>query len=454
MKKKNLIDDGRIPEVIDILRRMHPDAMCALDHRDNFQLLVAVVLSAQTTDVSVNQVTPDLFKAYPGPAELGEAKPEDVENYIKRIGMYHQKAKNIVGLSKRICEDFDGKVPQDRTKLESLPGVGRKTANVVLSVGFGEQHIAVDTHVFRVSNRIGLVHEKDVEHTEMSLMKKLPGDRLTEAHHSLIFHGRYCCHARKPECERCCIAELCQKNRERQELEQAIWDQSVKMLSDHVPGTPVVLAYEGWHPGVIGIVASRLMDAYSVPAVMICLDGDAGKGSCRSIGGFNLYEALTACSDLLEGFGGHAMAAGLTVRRENIDELRRRLTEYYVTHPTVYVHALEPDLRITDPALLSMQCVESLDELEPCGNANPRPLLYMDNALLSQVTPIGGGKHLRLRVDQFEQSYDCVFFGQTEKNLGARRGQRVDIAFAPQINEFRGHRSVQLVITDLRPHEE
>lgn len=212
MAGKRTLTKAQAENVLDELKKEYPDAGCALHHKDVFELLVATVLSAQTTDVSVNQVTPDLFKAYPGPAELGEAKPEDVENYIKRIGMYHQKAKNIVGLSKRICEDFDGKVPQDRTKLESLPGVGRKTANVVLSVGFGEQHIAVDTHVFRVSNRIGLVHEKDVEHTEMSLMKKLPGDRLTEAHHSLIFHGRYCCHARKPECERCCIAELCQKN--------------------------------------------------------------------------------------------------------------------------------------------------------------------------------------------------------------------------------------------------
>ena len=212
MAGKRTLTKAQAENVLDELRKEYPDAGCALHHKDVFELLVATVLSAQTTDVSVNQVTPDLFKAYPGPAELGAAKPEDVEKYIKRIGMYHQKAKNIVGLSKRICEDFDGKVPQDRTKLESLPGVGRKTANVVLSVGFGEQHIAVDTHVFRVSNRIGLVHEKDVEHTEMSLMKKLPGDRLTEAHHSLIFHGRYCCHARKPECERCCIAELCQKN--------------------------------------------------------------------------------------------------------------------------------------------------------------------------------------------------------------------------------------------------
>ena len=124
--------------------------------------------------------------------------------------MYHQKAKNIVLLSQKIEQDFDGEVPRERADLESLPGVGRKTANVVLAEGFGEQQIAVDTHVFRVSNRIGLVHEKDVEHTEQALIRKLPNDRLTEAHHLLIFHGRYCCHARKPECERCCIGEICQ----------------------------------------------------------------------------------------------------------------------------------------------------------------------------------------------------------------------------------------------------
>lgn len=198
--------------VLDGLKREYPDAGCALRHVNVFELLVATVLSAQTTDVSVNQVTPDLFRDYPDAEALGKADPLDIEPYIKRIGMYHQKAKNIVGLSRELCEKYGGEVPQDRKKLEALPGVGRKTANVVLSVGFGEQHIAVDTHVFRVSNRIGLVHESDPLHTEMALMKKLPDDRLTEAHHSLIFHGRNCCHARKPECERCCISEICQKN--------------------------------------------------------------------------------------------------------------------------------------------------------------------------------------------------------------------------------------------------
>ena len=198
MAKKTLTKAQAV-EVLDLLGNEYPDAKCQLEHEDVWQLLVATVLSAQTTDVSVNQVTPELFKAYPGPEDLGNAVPEDVEQFIKRIGMYHQKAKNIINLSDKIATDFDGEVPRSRAELESLPGVGRKTANVVLAEGFGEQQIAVDTHVFRVSNRIGLVHEKDVEHTEQALIRKLPHDRLTESHHLLIFHGRRCCHARGPE---------------------------------------------------------------------------------------------------------------------------------------------------------------------------------------------------------------------------------------------------------------
>ncbi|MBR2547982.1 MAG: endonuclease III [Eubacterium sp.] len=211
MSRKILTKDQAV-EVLNRLGNEYPDAKCQLEHVNVWQLLVATVLSAQTTDVSVNQVTPDLFAAYTGPEELGNALPEDVEQYIKRIGMYHQKAKNIISLSARIASDFGGEVPRSRADLESLPGVGRKTANVVLAEGFGEQQIAVDTHVFRVSNRIGLVHEKDVEHTEQALIKKLPHERLTESHHLLIFHGRRCCHARKPECERCCLNGLCQEN--------------------------------------------------------------------------------------------------------------------------------------------------------------------------------------------------------------------------------------------------
>ena len=201
----------KVVKILDALRLEYPDAECALNFKNLYELIVAVALSAQTTDKSVNEATPALFKKYPTAKKLAAAKPEDVEPYIKRIGMYKTKSKNIVGLAQALVDNHGGEVPNDYDALVKLPGVGRKTANVVLSVGFGEQRIAVDTHVFRVSNRIGLVHEKDVLKTEEGLMKVIPHDRWSEAHHSLIFHGRNCCHARKPNCEECCINKWCEK---------------------------------------------------------------------------------------------------------------------------------------------------------------------------------------------------------------------------------------------------
>ena len=199
-----------INKILDILEETYPQAECALDHQNVYQLIVAVALSAQTTDKSVNQVTPALFEKYPTPYELAVANPEEVAQYIKRIGMYKTKSKNIVGLAKSLVENFGGQVPDDYGALVSLPGVGRKTANVVLSVGFGHQRIAVDTHVFRVANRIGLVHEKDVLKTELALMDRIPEERWSRTHHSLIFHGRQCCDARKPKCDQCPIVEYCE----------------------------------------------------------------------------------------------------------------------------------------------------------------------------------------------------------------------------------------------------
>ena len=148
------------------------------------------------------------------------------------------------------------------------------------------------------------------------------------------------------------------------------------------------------------------------------------------------------------------MAAGVTVHRSRVDELRERLREYYLSHPDRTLPALEADLLVDSPELLTMASVESLDELEPCGNGNPRPLLYMENVSLDSAQPIGGGKHLRLKLSKFAQTYDGVFFSQTAPALGARAGQRCDIVFVPQINEFHGRRSVQLVITDLRRSKE
>lgn len=204
-----LISQNHISDILEGLERMHPEAMCALDHRDSFQLLVAVALSAQTTDVSVNRVTPELFGKYPDAASLAEADPSDVEEIIKTIGLYKNKSKNIVRMAAILNENYGGEVPCDFDELVKLPGVGRKTANVVLAEAFGEPRIAVDTHVFRVSNRIGLTDGKDPGKVEDQLMERIPEDQWIRTHHLLIFHGRKVCHARKPECDACKISGIC-----------------------------------------------------------------------------------------------------------------------------------------------------------------------------------------------------------------------------------------------------
>ena len=205
-----MIKQDDVIKVLDILEKTYPDAECALNHKNVYELIVAVALSAQTTDKSVNQVSPALFERYPDAEALAAAEPSEVEEYIKRIGMYRTKAKNIVAMAQKICCDFGGKVPNDYDSLISLPGVGRKTANVVLAVGFGQQRIAVDTHVFRVANRLGLADEKDVLKTELSLMERVPEERWSRTHHSLIFHGRQCCDARKPKCDSCPVNIYCE----------------------------------------------------------------------------------------------------------------------------------------------------------------------------------------------------------------------------------------------------
>ena len=208
-----LIKRNEIPLVMDALEKMHPEAACALDFRTHFQLLVAVMLSAQTTDVSVNKVTPVLFEKYPTAEAMSEADTLDVQEIIRTIGLYKNKAKNVVALSKMLVSEYGGKVPGDYSELVKLPGVGRKTANVVLAEGFGEARIAVDTHVFRVSNRIGLTEGKDPVDVEEQLMKRLPKDQWTRAHHLIIFRGRKVCHARKPDCEGCDIKDICLYNK-------------------------------------------------------------------------------------------------------------------------------------------------------------------------------------------------------------------------------------------------
>lgn len=201
-------------EILDILEVMYPNAHCELYHRNPFELLVAVVLSAQTTDNAVNKVTPALFEAFPTPQHMANAHIKDIEDKIKRIGLYRNKARSIQNLSRLLLEKYDGMVPSSMKQLTSLPGVGRKTANVVRSVCFDIPSIAVDTHVDRISKRLGLAKVADsVEVVEHKLKRKLNINRWNRAHHLFIFFGRYYCMARNPQCGSCPFREFCKKDK-------------------------------------------------------------------------------------------------------------------------------------------------------------------------------------------------------------------------------------------------
>ena len=188
----------------------NPNPTTELKYRTPYELLVAVVLSAQATDKSVNLATAELFKVADAPQKMVKLGVAGVEQYIKRIGLFRNKAKNVVALSEILIREHGGEVPQSREALESLPGVGRKTANVVLNTAFGQPTMAVDTHIFRVANRTGLAPGKDVLAVEEKLLKFTPPEYLMNAHHWLILHGRYVCLARKPDCPRCLIRDLCE----------------------------------------------------------------------------------------------------------------------------------------------------------------------------------------------------------------------------------------------------
>lgn len=198
-----------INKILDILEQTYPDAKCELNYTTPFELLVATILSAQCTDVRVNIVTEELFKKYNTPQAFSELSVSQISEEIKTCGLYKSKAEKIKQTSIMLCQLYNGEVPDDMEKLVELPGVGRKTANVVLSNAFGQDAIAVDTHVFRVSNRIGIVHTTVPEKTEFELMKAIPKKRWSHAHHLMIFHGRRLCKARKPECSECPIKNYC-----------------------------------------------------------------------------------------------------------------------------------------------------------------------------------------------------------------------------------------------------
>lgn len=208
-KKRYYLRKDEKLKAIELVLEAHPDAKAELDHSSAFELLIATILSAQCTDVRVNIVTKDLFQKYKGPKDYVDADIQELEHDIKTCGLYKSKAKNIKLCCESLISDFGGEVPGNIEKLQTLAGVGRKTANVVASNAFDIPAIAVDTHVFRVSNRIGLAKAKDVLNTELQLQKAIPREKWTQAHHALIFHGRRICSARSPKCDICTVRDLC-----------------------------------------------------------------------------------------------------------------------------------------------------------------------------------------------------------------------------------------------------
>lgn len=245
--------------------------------------------------------------------------------------------------------------------------------------------------------------------------------------------------------------ELCALNRERQTIECEIFQECVQRLERRPQSGVILLADEHWHQGVVGIVASRLTEKYSCPVFMVCLDQGMGKGSCRSWGGVNLFHLLTQCQDLLEGFGGHAMAAGFTVREENIPALECRLRQLVLEEQAgeELPSLLDIDAAVL-PQELTVEAVEALDALEPCGAGNPRPVLVLTGAHVISAAQVGRGRHLKLRLEGRGVPLDAIFFSVDGSELGLTPGCRVDVAFYPQINDFRGVRSVQLQVVDLR----
>lgn len=201
---------AKTKRVLEALKLEYPDAKCELNYETPFQLLVATALSAQTTDVKVNEITKTLFKDYPDVYSMSQVPQEELEKRLKTIGLYRNKTKNLLMMCEQIKQNFNGEVPPTMEGITSLAGAGRKTANVVLSNAFGVPAIAVDTHVFRVSNRIGLAHANNVTDTEEQLQKELPKKEWTLAHHLIIFHGRRRCYARKPDCTNCMINKDCE----------------------------------------------------------------------------------------------------------------------------------------------------------------------------------------------------------------------------------------------------
>lgn len=248
-------------------------------------------------------------------------------------------------------------------------------------------------------------------------------------------------------------SELCKLNHLRQDIENKIWKEAAGIVRSEKVTSPIVLASDTWNPGVIGIAASRLADQFSLPTIMIYLNGEIGKGSCRSYGGFNLFEALSACSSHLISFGGHALAAGLNIRKDKIEDFKAALADYYAQNVPEPQPEVTCELMIHDPHILTEENVRSLDLLEPYGSSNPKPVMCLSGVKVESFSNVGGGKHLKIRVSSSDLQFDGIWFSHTSDECDLHIGDLIDIAFTPQLNEFRGVTTVQLSVISLRLHD-
>ena len=246
---------------------------------------------------------------------------------------------------------------------------------------------------------------------------------------------------------------LCDLNKQRQAVESEIYAQVLEMLPEGTLPEAIVLADEGWHQGVVGIVASRISEEYCCPAFLICLDGDHGKASSRSYGGFNLFTSLTALAPLLESYGGHELAAGFTIRKDNIPAFRQEICklarEFYSDDTPRTV--LEADC-VVPSELLTVRNIDQLEQLEPCGNGCPKPVLVTNGLMLEKVTPVGGGRHMRLRLRAGRTVLAGIWFSSGAELPSLEQSELVDVAYIPQVNDYRDERTVQLNVQDIRPY--
>jgi len=250
------------------------------------------------------------------------------------------------------------------------------------------------------------------------------------------------------------VGELCHLNNERRKLEQEIYDNAMTMLPEDEQGEPVILSSSEWNQGVTGVVASRIAEKFRLPTIIISInEAGVGRGSCRSNNGFDIYNALSSCKDILLNYGGHTKAAGMDIAPENIEQLRCRITDIYNAFKSGNsgTNGLLVDFEVEKPDLLTISNIEALRKMEPFGNENPLPCLCIKNANLTAIQSIGAGKHTRLKVEKNNTVFACIFFSVSTDDLGLSIGDDVDIAFEPQVNEFRGNYSVQLQLQDIRP---